>query len=32
MEELSSINLSPDPLSTSLTNASAGPEADSFRS
>jgi len=32
MEELSSINLSPDPLSISLTNASAGPEADSFRS
>jgi len=32
VEELSSINHSPYPLSTSLTNASAGPEADSFRS
>jgi len=32
MEELLSINHSPDPLSTSLTNASAGPEPDSFRS
>jgi len=32
MEELSSINHSPDPLSTSLTNASTGSEADSFRS
>jgi len=31
MKELSFINHSPDPLSTSLTNASAGPEADSFR-
>jgi len=32
MEELSSINHSPDPLSTFLTNASDGPEADSFSS
>jgi len=32
MEELSSINYSPYPLSTSLTNASAGHEAGSFRS
>jgi len=30
MEELSSINHSPDPLSVSLTNASAGPEAETF--